>query len=65
VAAGISLATPFSVTIPNAFPRQWLASDPRGTYTLLVFVLRAGAAASGTVTIGDVLAFGSASVSFP
>jgi hypothetical protein len=65
VATGVSLAAPFSVTIPNAFSYQWSASDPRGTYTLLVFVLRAGRAASGTLTSGDVFGFGSATVSFP
>jgi hypothetical protein len=49
IAAGLPLASPFSVTVPNFYAHQWTAADPKGSYVFFVAALRAGTAASGSV----------------
>ncbi|HEV8675848.1 MAG TPA: hypothetical protein VGX21_17560 [Methylomirabilota bacterium] len=64
IAARVSLATPFAVSVPNIFAHTWTGSEPPGIYVAFLAVVMPGAFADGTVDPGDVLALSLATFSF-
>jgi hypothetical protein len=49
IATGVSLASPFSVTVPNFYSHQWVTGDTKGLYLFFVAAVKAGALSGGTV----------------
>ena len=55
IATGVSLAAPFSVSVPNFYSHQWTATDPKGTYIFFVGAVTAGALSGGSLPPGAML----------
>ena len=65
VATDVSLATPFSVTVPAFHSHPRTASDPHGTWLFFIAVVNARTLAAGTIPEASIIGVTSAAVSFP
>lgn len=65
LATGVSLATPFSVTVPTFHSHPRTANDPGGTWHFFVAVVNAGALSGAAITEGTIIGLTSVAVSFP
>ena len=65
VATGIPLTSTFATTVPDFFSYRWTGAEPRGGYTFVFYVVRAGALAAGVLAADDLLASAVTAFSFP
>jgi CubicO group peptidase (beta-lactamase class C family) len=65
IATTVSLATPFSVTVPNFYTHRWTASDPHGSYVVFVAAAKSGAVTDGVLTNDEIFLLTTATVTFP
>jgi uncharacterized repeat protein (TIGR01451 family) len=64
-AAGVSLGSPFSITVPGFSSHRWAGDEPRGVYVFFLAALRSGATTDGAVTSEEIIALTSTPFTFP
>jgi hypothetical protein len=55
IVAGMSLAAPLTVAVPNAFAHTWTSTDPAGGYILFLGAVLSGGLADGLLAPGELL----------
>jgi hypothetical protein len=64
IAAGVSLAKPFTVNRPDFLSRTWVGQEPLGSYTIFLAAVVPGAFADGKVDGVDIIHSSFATVTF-